>query len=70
MFGLPVGDDVVFVGPGENLLFPRFDYALGMWVEDKDSIIAKLKTDNEELSARSAMLEGAMLELADSILTI
>jgi hypothetical protein len=67
--GVPMGDNIVYVGPAEDLLFPRYDYTQGIWVEDKDSIISALKTENAELTSRVDMTEGALLDLADMILS-
>lgn len=47
--GLPVGTGVIFVGPSEELLYPRYDATKGMWIEDKDSIIAYMKTELENV---------------------
>ena len=45
--GLPLGDGVIYVGPGENLKYPRYDRVKGIWVEDKDSIIESFKEQIE-----------------------
>lgn len=53
--GLPLGDDVVYVGPDESLQYPRYDRVKGIWVEDKDSIIESFKeqiTDMQSLLAQ------------------
>lgn len=79
MEGLPLGNDIVYQGPGENLLFPRYDRIKGEWVEDKDSIIEKMKEDLEnignsnpnesakinELDQRMMLAENVMLMMLD-----
>ena len=53
--GLPLGDGVIYVGPDENLQYPRYDWTKGAWVEDKDSIIESFKeqiTDMQSLLAQ------------------
>ena len=53
--GLPLGDGVIYVGPDENLQYPRYDWTKGEWVEDKDSIIESFKeqiTDMQSLLAQ------------------
>lgn len=53
--GLPLGDGVIYVGPDENLQYPKYDQTKGEWVEDKDSIIESFKeqiTDMQSLLAQ------------------
>ena len=47
--GLPMGDGVVFVGPSEDLIYPRYDTTKGIWIEDKDSIIEYMKIELENV---------------------
>lgn len=56
-----VVDDSVFAVPGEDLLFPRFDYTLGIWVEDKDSIIVYMKKQIDELDIKVSDIEKNQL---------
>ena len=51
--GMPVPEGMVLVAPPETLLFPRWDYETGVWIEDKDSIIEKMKKDNDALKAKT-----------------
>jgi len=51
--GMPIPDGMVLVAPPENLLFPRWDNVQGVWIEDKDSIIEKMKKDNDALKAKT-----------------
>lgn len=50
--GMPVPEGMVLVAPSDNLLFPRWDNVQGVWIEDKDSIIEKMKTDNDALKLK------------------
>lgn len=74
-FELPDGLDVpngdyTTVAPPENLKYPRWDFEFNSgWVEDKDSVIADLTAENADLKERQLMAEGALLELANMILT-
>ena len=57
------------VAPPESMRYPKWEPGLNQWVEDKDSIIDALKTENAELTSRVDMTEGALLDLADMILS-
>lgn len=48
--GLPLGEEIVYVAPSKELLFPKWDSKKGIWVEDKDSIIVYMKNKIDELS--------------------
>ena len=60
----------------KDMRFPRFDWGLNAWVEDKDDIIMSLKEENNKLSSdletavsRVNVTESALLDLADMILS-
>ncbi|WP_270598730.1 hypothetical protein [Enterococcus asini] len=57
------------VAPPESMRYPKWDVGLNQWIEDKDSIIEALKTENIELASRVDMTEGALLDLADMMLS-
>lgn len=57
------------IAPPEDMLFPKWDQGSLKWIEDKDSIIEALKTENAELVSRVEVSEGAILDLADMILS-
>lgn len=51
--GMPIPDGMVLVAPSDSLLFPRWDNVQGVWIEDKDSIIEKMKKDNDALKTKT-----------------
>ncbi|MDT2756981.1 hypothetical protein P7G51_06265 [Enterococcus asini] len=57
------------IAPPESMRYPKWEPGLNQWVEDKDSIIDYLTAENAELTSRVDMTEGALLDLADMILT-
>ena len=57
------------IAPPESMRYPKWEPGLNQWVEDKDSIIDYLTAENAELMSRVDMTEGALLDLADMILT-
>lgn len=57
------------IPPAEDMRFPRWDAMLQNWVEDQESLIADLRTENDALKGRLDMTEGALLELANMVLT-
>lgn len=75
VFELPEGMDVpngdyTTLAPPASLKYPKWDFDYGTgWVEDKDSIIADLTAENAQLTSRVDMAEGALLDLADMVLT-
>lgn len=75
VFELPEGLDVpngdyTTVAPPDSLKYPKWDFEFGTgWVDDKDSVIADLTTENAVLVSRVDMAEGALLDLADMILS-
>ncbi len=50
--GFPIPEGIVLVAPGENLTCPKWDSELGIWVEDKDSILEELKNKVESLEEK------------------
>ena len=74
-YDLPDGLDVpngdyTTVAPPDTLKYPKWDFEFGTgWVEDKDSIIADLTAENNQLTSRVDMAEGALLDLADMMLS-
>lgn len=59
--GLPLGNDVIYVAPDENLQYPRYDRVKGIWVEDKDSIIESFKEQITDMQALLAQFyEGGL----------
>ncbi|WP_427814280.1 hypothetical protein ACQKTA_04120 [Enterococcus sp. 22-H-5-01] len=65
--GMPVPEGMVLVAPPENLLFPRWDNVQGMWIEDKDSIIEKMKQDNDELKNQLLETQTAIADVYEMI---
>lgn len=63
---LPYGH--IDVAPPSELVNPRYVYGQG-WVEDDSAAMESLEKENAELKARIEMAEGALLDLADMILT-
>ena len=63
---LPYG--YIDVAPPSELVNPRYVYGQG-WVEDDSAAVESLEKENAELKARIEMAEGALLDLADMILT-
>ena len=61
--GLPLGGNVVYVAPPEELLFPRWDASQGRWIEDKDAII-------ESLKGRINLLDDTILDLMVNVLPL
>lgn len=57
------------IAPPESMRYPKWEPGLNQWIEDKDSIIDYLTAENAELTSRVDMTEGALLDLADMILT-
>lgn len=57
------------IAPPESMRYPKWEPGLNQWIEDKDSIIEALKTENAELVSRVEVSEGAILDLADMILS-
>lgn len=57
------------INPPENLIHPRFIFGTG-WVEDDDAVVDNLKKENKELKDRLNMTEGALLDLADQLLSV
>lgn len=62
--GMPVPEHMVLVAPPDNLLFPRWDTIQGVWIEDKDSIIEKMKKENDALKAKT----GSMAQLNSKLM--
>lgn len=63
---LPYG--YIDVAPPSELVNPRYVYGQG-WVEDDSAAMESLEKENAELKSRIEMAEGALLDLADMILT-
>lgn len=55
--------------PPESMFNPRYLFGTG-WVEDDEALLASLKKENTELKSRLEMSEGAILDLADQILSV
>lgn len=68
--GMPVAEGMVLVAPSENLLFPRWDNVQGVWIEDKDSIIEKMKKDNDALKAKTNSMAQLNSKLMMNDLTL
>ena len=64
---LPPG--YVDTDPPTDLLNPRYIFGTG-WIEDNDSLMDSLKKENKELKDRLNMTEGALLDLADQLLSV
>ena len=52
----------------EGMVVPKYILGIG-WVEDDSAAMKSLENENEELKSRIAMAEGAILDLADMILS-
>lgn len=58
--GFPIPNGFVVVTPSEKLTCPKWDNELGIWVEDKDSILEELKNKVESLEEKLiAFMEGS-----------
>lgn len=64
---LPLGEGIVRTPPDATLLFPKYNYERGVWVEDKDSIIEKQKDDILALQSRVEINEQSVFDLMDLI---
>lgn len=62
--GLPLGMNVLHVGPSEDLKFPRWDAVQGIWVEDKDSIIKELK---EKVKIQEVQIANAQEAITNAL---
>lgn len=68
--GMPVAEGMVLVAPSDNLLFPRWDNVQGVWIEDKDSIIEKMKKDNNALKVKTDSMAQLNSKLMMNDLTL
>lgn len=50
--GLPVDSSLLEVGPGKELLFPKFNNVTGFWEEDTQSLILSFKDRIANLEAQ------------------
>ena len=66
---IPLSPDWVIVPPPEEYKYPKFDYIDMQWHEDKDKVLAELATENKTLKARLEMSEGAILDLAEMLVS-
>lgn len=66
--GFPINYSWTLVKPSEELLFPVYDQSSNTWNESKDLLVNYLRTENTDLKAHLATTEGALLDLADTIL--
>lgn len=57
------------IAPPQELINPRFIFGKG-WVEDEEALLEGLKQENKELKDRLNMTEGALLDLADQLLSV
>lgn len=57
------------VPPPEDMYYPKWDYGVMAWQEDHISLVANLQAENKELKSRLEMNEGAILEIASTILS-
>lgn len=64
----PMEYPYIKLAPPTDLINPRYIFGTG-WVEDDDALLASLKQENNDLKSRLDMAEGALLDLADRILT-
>ena len=67
--GFPIAEGLILVAPDASLHYPKWDSVTGFWIEDTDSIIEYLKSENNQLIDRINMTESALLDLADMILS-
>lgn len=59
--GVPLGNEVIYEGPSEELQFPKWDSMQGKWIEDKDSIIESFKGQITDIQVLLAQLyEGGL----------
>lgn len=58
--GLPLGNEVVYEGPSDELQFPKWDPMKGQWLEDRDSIIESFKTQIADVQEMLLNLSGGV----------
>lgn len=56
--GVPLGTEVLYEGPSEELQFPKYDSMQGKWIEDKDSIIESFKLQIADVQEMLLNLSG------------
>lgn len=56
--------------PPKDMLYPKWDYSLSQWIEDKDSALTAQKTETKDISQRLEDAENAIMELMMMITSI
>ncbi|MEG2326576.1 MAG: hypothetical protein RSB63_10775 [Enterococcus sp.] len=65
----PMEYPYIKLAPPTDLINPRYIFGTG-WVEDEEALLEGLKQENKELKDRLNMTEGALLDLADQLLSV
>lgn len=60
--GVPLNGTLLNEAPPKDMKFPKWDYTISKWVEDKDSIIKQQDETIKDLSARLETNEMALME--------
>ena len=67
--GMPLQGNFIQFGPGEDLKFPRFDFASDRWVEDEAAVNEMLLKENNKLKVKienmDAQLTDAQIAIAE-----
>lgn len=60
--GVPLNGTLLNEAPPKDMRFPKWDYMVSKWVEDKDSIIKQQDETIKDLSVRLGNNEVALME--------
>ena len=60
--GVPLNGTLLNEAPPEDMKFPKWDYTVSKWVEDKNSIIKQQDETIKDLSVRLETNEMALME--------
>lgn len=60
--GVPLNGTLLNEAPPEDMKFPKWDYTVSKWVEDKNSIIKQQNEAIKDLSVRLETNEMALME--------
>lgn len=60
--GVPINGTLLNEAPPVDMKFPKWDYTVSKWVEDKNSIIKQQDGTIEDLSVRLETNEMALME--------
>lgn len=65
--GVPLNGTLLNEAPPKDMRFPKWDYMVSKWVEDKDSIIKQQDETIKDLSVRLETNEMALMEALELI---